>query len=113
MSKIVPLLTASILIAGCAKTTPIVLGPDHPASVDAPAAPIPPPAATPSLVAGPTTAPSQPPDAAAPSHEGRHAGHTGHGGAAGARQSSAAPAATAPSAGATYACPHHPEVVSD
>ena len=109
--KITLFLTASLLVAGCAGTTPLVHNPDHPASLDAPIAPLPPPSTTLSLSESgqATTVPSRTPSASVPPHDGHHAGHGHHGDAAGA-----APAATTgPTAKATYTCPHHPEVVSD
>jgi hypothetical protein len=109
--KIIPFLTASLLVAGCAGTTPMFLGPDHPASLDAANAPVPPPSTTLSLSKSerPTTAPATTTDPAAPSHGRDHTAHTHHRATGG----QPTPATNGPSAGITYVCPHHPEVVSD
>src|SRR5690349_14631684 len=112
MKTFVPFLTASVLIAGCAKTTPLVLGPDHPASVEAAAAPASPPSTTLAIDRSPTTRPST----SATSHPASHEGHAGHGQAGEnthAPQPATAPAATQPASRAVYTCAHHPNVVSD
>jgi hypothetical protein len=111
MMKHLSLLSASLLLVGCARTTPMVLGPDHPASPDAPVAPVPPPSTTLAVSAPLPTRPSEPtkPDA----HGAHDMGHGDHGGHAGADGASTAPATTQAEATAVYTCPMHPEVVSN
>lgn len=108
--KNISLVIASLLLAGCARTTPMALGPDHPASPDAPVAPVPPPSTTLAVSAPPTALPR--PDSHTPSHERHRAGHADHGGHAGAQPHRAEPATTRAHVQATYICPMHPEVVS-
>ena len=71
-----------VLLAGCAATTPMTPGPDHPADPDAPTSAAPEPSTVLALTPAPTTSP-------APTR----------------------PKPTTQSA-VTYTCPHHPEVVS-
>jgi hypothetical protein len=107
MIKIFPLLTPLLFAIGCAKTIPMVLGPDHPASHDAPVASVQPPSTTLALPA-PTTVPVASPEQ--PSHDhAHHAGGTGH-------DMNSMPVPTTQGGqqqAATYTCPMHPEVVSD
>ena len=100
---------ASLFLAGCAQTTPLVVGSDHPASADAPAAPLTPPSTT--LAISDTAATTSPPSGTPAAHGGHDTSHT-HATHASAPASSAN-ATTQPAAPAVYVCPMHPEVVSD
>ena len=109
--KNITLLIASLLLAGCARTTPTVLGPDHPASPDAPVAPVPPPSTTLAVSAPPTAVPR--PESPTPSHDRHDVGHADHGGHAGAQRHRTEPATTQAQVQTRYTCPMHPEVVSN
>ena len=118
MNTLAKLLTASVLLAGCARTTPMAVGPDHPANPDAPAAPLPPPSNTLAITVTPTTVPADV-RAHAPTRAAHGGGHAHHG-AAGTPAATTQPQPPAPAAPATaphahvrYTCPMHAEVVSD
>ncbi len=117
MNPKIPLLLVSLLLAGCASTKPMVLGPDHPANPDALAAPVAPPSELLALSSNPTTARSVPTTDIPHEAEGEHAGHDmshmHHGGDATAQSPASKPATSQPNVAAVYTCPHHPEVVSD
>ncbi|MDQ3439454.1 MAG: hypothetical protein M3478_03795 [Planctomycetota bacterium] len=122
MMKSISLLTASLLLAGCGRTTAMVLGPDHPASPDAPVAAVPPPSTTLAV----TNAPASPPPADAHAghgpapmnhagHGATHTNHAGHGAAHG-RTAASQPSAESPTTQAharvMHVCPMHPKVIS-
>lgn len=113
MMKHAFLLSTVLLLVGCARTTPMVLGPGHPASPDSAVAPVPPPSQTLAVLARPTTAPSNSGGSTMPSHGGDAGEHGNHGVHAGAHQDSTEPATTQADAVVTYTCPMHPEVVSN
>jgi hypothetical protein len=114
MNKIAIILAASILSVGCARTTPMALGLDHPANPDAPAAPLPSPSTT--LALSPTTT-TQSGDGqiTTPVHQGHDMemdmGHAQHG--AETQPQPAGRPTTQTQSAARYVCPMHPEVVSD
>ncbi len=101
-------IAASLLLVGggCGRTTPLVVGPDHPASADAVAAPTPAISQTLAITNPPTT-PDEADDMA------DHSGHT----MGAAMPPSTQPSPTTQPAGVTadgaFVCPMHPEVTSD
>ena len=94
MKTILFLLAAPLLFVGCAKTPPLVVGPDHPANADAAEAPLPPASHTLAISDASATQPAT-------------ADRGGH--QMGQHQMSSP---TAGAAAATYVCPMHPEVTS-
>ena len=106
MIRITLPLTALLLLVGCAETTPMAPGRDHPANPGAAAAPVPPPSTTLAVTPTPSTKPARDDDAKPPSHDAHHE-HANHGAGAATRP------ATRQHAESTYVCPMHPEVVSD
>ena len=119
MKTIPNFLTASLFLVGCASTTPMALGPEHPGSADAPVAPLPPPSATLAVSATPTTAGGTD----APVHSGHGAdgaghsehgaGHAYHGASATTHPHATEGASGKPQALPLYACPMHAKVVAD
>ena len=104
-------LGASLLVAGCATTAPVVVGNDHPASADAMAAPARAPSQTLALEGDAST--SGPPAMGAAAPTGNMPGNM-PGNMTGNMQSPSGAGTTRPAAGdqALYACPMHPEVTS-
>lgn len=105
MNRLLPVLMGTYLLAGCASTAPMVIGPDHPANPDAADAPRAPFSQT--LAINATGAPPTPKENAGMRHDAHHMQH------------STAPTqpgeTTAPAARETEAlfmCPMHPEVTS-
>ena len=114
MKTITSFLTTSILLVGCAGTTPMAVGPDHPANPDAPIAPLPSPSTTLAIAAAPTTATATgSADSDTSAHDGHGAGHAHHGAAATTQPHAAEGATTQSQMQALYTCPMHAEVVSD
>lgn len=97
-------------LVGCARTAPLVVGPEHPASPNAALAPLPPRSATLSL-SQPSAA--DPPQNADPSEHSGHATHSVHGPSSAAAPTATEPAASQPSASKPYVCPMHEDVTSD
>jgi hypothetical protein len=104
MNRVTFLVAGLFLLTGCAGTTPMTLGPDHPANPDAPEAPVPSRSTVLAVSTPAATAPASP--ATTTPGTVHDAGHAHHGAAA------TQPAA-AGQARVGYTCPHHPEVVSD
>ena len=110
MSRITFLLAASLSLAGCAGTTPMVLGPDHPANPNAAVAPVPPPSTTLAVSTDATTMPSPAPT---DSGGGGDMAHMHHGGGGVSGQPAPRPTTSQSNEQAVYTCPMHPEVISD
>jgi hypothetical protein len=109
--KSLSVFAASLFLMGCAQTTPLVVGSDHPANADASAAPLTPPSTT--LAISDTAATTSPSSSGMPAaHPGHDTGHA-HATHASAPVSPANATTTQPAARAVYICPMHPEVVSD
>src|SRR5688572_15478478 len=108
MNKSFLLLALAFAAGGCARTMPMVVSTDHPASPDAAVAPLLPPSTTLALAHPATTAPAP---ASQPVHGGHDTGRVGHDSHGAHAPQSVAPAASPVSA--VYFCPHHLEVVSD
>jgi hypothetical protein len=106
-------LTVSLLLAGCAQTTPMVVGPEHTASPEATVAPLPAPSGT--LALSDAADSTATPPATPPAHAGHDMGHAGgHGSHASPMPASMASQPTTQRAtAAMYVCPMHPEVVSN
>jgi hypothetical protein len=110
MIKIILLFAASLLTIGCATTTPMTLGADHPANRDASISPLPPPSTTLALPGASTATTNAVNTRVQKNHDTPHA----HGAPAATTQPHATGAPTTqPRAQALYVCPMHPEVVSN
>ena len=102
---------ASLLLAGCGRTTPLVIGPDHPASPEAAMAPAPPPSQT-LFFAAPATPPGSAGDVAGGAAS-ESTDHSGHAAASGPAATEPGSQTTQPAAGGAYVCPMHPEMTSN
>jgi hypothetical protein len=125
MLRILLLTAVSLLVMGCAETTPMQLGPDHPASPSAAEAPTPEPSptlainesalATTSPGTGPAGMDHAHPLTDAPQGNPNHLQHDMGGMTMPAVPStrSGTPASEPTTKQTVYTCPMHPEVVSD